>query len=122
MTTSKTARIADLNDKFRNQMLEPKFFIPDAVPGLVVRTRGIASLPGLTQLDLMVRVRDDSAFTEDNDPHREHDFGCLTLDGVGKAFWKIDYYGDQSYTFGAEHPDDPAQSFRVLTIMLASEY
>lgn len=39
-----------------------------------------------------------------------------------KIFWKIDYYADKSCTEGAEDPSDAARSFRVLTIMLASEY
>jgi hypothetical protein len=29
-------------------------------------------------------------FTNDNDPHRERDFGSFDLDGE-KLFWKIDY-------------------------------
>jgi hypothetical protein len=119
---SKTKRIAELNDKFRSQILEPKFFLPDAVPGFVVRTRGFAALPGVTQLDIMAQVRDYSAFTGDNDPHGERDFGGLTLDGVSKVFWKIDYYADSQCIFGAEHPESLAQSYRVLTLMLASEY
>ena len=39
-----------------------------------------------------------------------------------KIVWKIDYYADKSCRFGSEDPSDPAQSFRVLTIMLAPEY
>ena len=38
-----------------------------------------------------------------------------------RIFWKIDYY-DPSLDFGSEIPSDPAQTVRVLTIMLASEY
>ena len=30
------------------------------------------------------------AFTPDNDPYGEHDFGSIDLDGE-KLFWKIDY-------------------------------
>ena len=59
-------------------------------------------------------------FTPDNDPHHEHDFGSFEHDGE-RIFWKIDYY-DRSLTNGSEDPSDPAQTTRVLTIMLASEY
>ena len=60
------------------------------------------------------------AFTEDNDPHGEHDFGAFDHAGH-RIFWKIDYY-DQSLEFGSENPADPAKTTRVLTIMLADEY
>jgi hypothetical protein len=119
---SKTKRIAALNDKFRRQILEPKFFLPEAVPGFVVRTCGFAALPGPAQLGILFQVRDYTAFTADNDPHGERDFGSLTLDGVGEVFWKIDYYADSQCLFGAEYPESLAQSYRVLTFMLASEY
>lgn len=36
-------------------------------------------------------------------------------------FWKIDYY-DRKVEFGSENPADPAQTTRVLTLMLAQEY
>lgn len=39
-----------------------------------------------------------------------------------KIFWKIDYCADRSCARGSEDPADPTRSFRVLTIMLASEY
>ena len=32
-----------------------------------------------------------AAFTEDNDPYGEHDFGAFHLSG-DKLFWKIDTY------------------------------
>ena len=45
------------------------------------------------------------------------------MEGVAeKLFWKIDYYADKSCTGGSEDASDPAHCFRVLTIMLASEY
>ncbi|NKE48636.1 DUF3768 domain-containing protein [Roseomonas frigidaquae] len=66
-------------------------------------------------------VQTFSAFTGDNDPHGEHDFGAIDLPGVERVFWKIDYY-DPSFEFGSEDPADPKITRRVLTIMLASEY
>ena len=60
------------------------------------------------------------AFSADNDPHHEHDFGSFELEGE-KLFWKIDYY-DSDLTYGSEDPNDVEKTHRVLTIMLASDY
>jgi hypothetical protein len=60
------------------------------------------------------------AFTEDNDPYNEHDFGSFDLCGR-KFFWKIDYL-DCAMEYGSEDPSDPEQTTRVMTIMLAEEY
>ena len=60
------------------------------------------------------------AFTPDNDPHQEHDFGSIEHEG-NRVFWKIDYYAKDMES-GSEHPEDPGQTVRVLTIMLAEEY
>jgi hypothetical protein len=68
----------------------------------------------------MIAVREFSDFTEDNDPHGEHDFGSFELDGE-TLFWKIDAY-DTDYNFGSPNPADPAVTRRVLTILLAEEY
>ena len=65
-------------------------------------------------------VRTLRRFTEDNDPHGEHDFGSFDHDGE-RIFWKIDYY-DAACEFGSEDPAEPAKTTRVLTIMLAEEY
>ena len=60
------------------------------------------------------------AFTADNNPHGERDFGSFSLGGE-RLFWKIDYY-DKALHFGSPDPADPVVTRRVLTIMLASEY
>lgn len=108
--------IATLNDQFRKSGPSP------AVPGRMFTTRGIAALPPALQLTAIARVHSFNAFTPDNDPYGEHDFGSIEVDGVGKIFWKIDYYADAKMHFGSDDPADPAYSFRVLTVMLASEY
>lgn len=65
------------------------------------------------------------AFTEDNDPHHEHDFGSIDYEG-NRIFWKIDYYDHASFgtgrDMGSEDPSDAAKTLRVLTVMLAEEY
>jgi hypothetical protein len=65
-------------------------------------------------------VRAFDAFTDDNDPWGEHDFGAVEIDGE-KVFWKIDAY-DPSLTTVSENPANEAKTYRVLTIMLAREY
>lgn len=104
-------RIAALNDQLRITFLT----------GDVMLTRGIACLEDHQRSDIFEKVQSFSDFTEDNDPYGEHDFGALDVDGVGKVFWKIDYY-NPDYGSGSDDPADPAKTRRVLTIMLAEEY
>ena len=118
MSNEKARQIAELNDRFRTNL----FFGPLPVPGHILYTRGVAALPPDTQLRIWAEVAKFSAFNDDNNPHGEHDFGAFDIEGAGTIFWKIDYYADRSCATGSENPADPAQSFRVLTIMLASEY
>ena len=108
---SKSEKIAALNDAFR-QTFEG---------GRVVTTSGIAALPGEDYFPILAEVRAFDDFTEDNDPYGEHDFGAFDYEGVGKVFWKIDYYAPDMQ-HGSEDPTEPAKTVRVLTIMFASEY
>ncbi len=81
---------------------------------------GICALPPSDQSAIREKVELFDAFTPDNDPHQERDFG--SFDHAGQTiFWKIDYY-DPTLTCGSEDPSDPRQTVRVLTIMLAAEY
>ena len=86
----------------------------------MVQTSGIAALPLDDQSAIREKVERFNAFSEDNDPHGERDFGAFEHDGE-RIFWKIDYY-DPTLSMGSEDPSDPKQTVRVLTIMLASEY
>jgi hypothetical protein len=104
-------RIADLNDLCRTAM---------GVAGIVIQTPGIAALSTKVQSSIREAVERFDAFTEDNDPYGERDFGAFRQDGH-HIFWKIDYY-NPDLTGGSEDPADPAQTCRVLTIMLACEY
>jgi len=103
-------RIRFLNDRLRTM----------GIGGKVLITQGIQALsePDRHLVILMVRAFD--AFTEDNDPQLEHDFGSFDHAGR-KIFWKIDYY-DPSMEWGSEDPSDDEKTVRVLTIMLADEY
>jgi hypothetical protein len=106
-----TLEIRRLNDSFRRS---------PSGGGKRLMTAGIAALPPQDQAAILAKVMAFEAFTEDNDPHGEHDFGAFDHAGR-RIFWKIDTF-HQSLEFGSENPDDPAQTMRVLTIMLADEY
>ena len=111
MTTETTTKIAALNDLCRKAM---------GVAGRLVHTTGIDALPMKDQSAIRERVETFNAFTPDNDPYGERDFGAFEHNGE-RIFWKIDYY-DTTLTNGSEDPSDPQQTVRILTIMLASEY
>ena len=81
-------------------------------------TQGVQVLDDVAAI--IDKVRTFDAFTEDNDPHGEHDFGSFKHKGEA-IFWKFDYY-DPTLTSGSGNPADPGVTVRVLTIMLASEY
>ena len=105
---SPTERIRALNDAFRQTLTGGKFLV----------TRGVMANDQVPRVLAAVTAFD--AFTMDNDPHDEHDFGAFEVDGV-RHFWKIDYYAlDEQH--GSPDPADPAVTVRVLTIMLADEY
>ncbi|WP_234179807.1 DUF3768 domain-containing protein [Sphingopyxis sp. NFH-91] len=123
---STSDRIARLNDLTRQAM---------GVACTAVATRGFRSLPSFDQSAIRELIETYDAFTPDNNPYGERDFGAIYLTRDGKwtaakpadgkpletVFWKIDAY-DRNLRFGSEDPADPAVTRRVLTIMLASEY
>ena len=129
MTTSalsRSERIAWLNDRARQAM---------GLACVAVATEGFRALPQADQSRVRELVETYDAFTPDNDPYGERDFGAIykSSDGrwstgsptmgkvVEKVFWKIDAY-DRDLRFGSEDPANPAVTRRILTIMLASEY
>ena len=59
-------------------------------------------------------MREFAAFSPDNDPYGEHDFGAIEWDSI-RVFFKLDYY-DRDMRFGSPDPADPAVTTRVLTI------
>lgn len=121
---TRAERIARLNDVARRAM---------GIAGVVVATEGIRALSEADQSRLRELVETFDAFTPDNDPYGERDFGAIYMGVSGvwstsrpadvavTVFWKIDAY-DRALRFGSEAPSDPAMTQRVLTIMLASEY
>ena len=103
-------RICALNDAFRRSF----------GGGTVVVTAGFESLSGDRRPTILARIRAFDQFNEDNDPHGEHDFGGMVVDGETVLF-KIDYY-DLTLTAGSEDPANTAITRRVMTVMLAADY
>jgi hypothetical protein len=114
MTKPATGSAADairvLNDNFRSTY----------IGGQVFMTAGVNALPIDTKARLLLAVQSFVKFTEDNDPHHEHDFGSIEIEGE-TYFFKIDYYA-LDMDGGSEDPVDPEKTARVLTIMRADEY
>ncbi|ESX09918.1 hypothetical protein X768_16630 [Mesorhizobium sp. LSJC265A00] len=108
--TDTAPEIRRLNDAFRRSF----------IGGYVVVTSGVAALADTERRALLRSVRAFEAFDTDNDPHAEHDFGAIDLEG-SKFFWKIDYYGADMNS-GSPDPSDPALTRRALTVMRAEEY
>lgn len=115
---AKIALIAAQNDLFR------KGWGMTPVQGRIVMTRGVAALDPLTQAEVIDKVRQFDAFTEDNDPWGTHEFGIVTVSEDGyplRVYWKLDLY-DTDYVFGSDCPEDPGSTRRVLTLLLPEEY
>jgi hypothetical protein len=106
-----TAKIRELNDAFRTSFRGH---------GDVYLTAGIAALPEEERAEIVRRVQGFDAFTPDNDPHFEHDFGSFECAGK-TIFWKLDYY-DRDRRLGSPDPADERVTERILTVMLAEEY
>jgi hypothetical protein len=103
-------RIRKLNDAFRASFSG----------GKVVMTASVVALPEAVKTEALQKTADFNVFTQDNDPHDEHDFGAFELCDR-KFFWKIDYY-DRDLQYGSEDPADPDKTTRVLTLMMAEDY
>jgi hypothetical protein len=71
-TMSTSERIRALNDDFRRTF----------VGGAVMITAGVEAMRPEQRRSLLQKVRAFDAFSEDNDPHGEHDFGAVDEGGV----------------------------------------
>jgi len=99
-----------------NDMLRTTFM---TTFGKVIFTPMVSGMESSKQSELVEEVQQFNNFTEDNDPHKERDFGSVEIDG-SKYFFKIDYYDDDMM----HHALQPWKAYtkRVLTIMHSSEY
>lgn len=102
--------VRDHNDHFRRSL----------TGGTLALTASIVELGAEAQARIIEAVRAFDSFDAENDPHREHDFGALDVDGV-RVFFKLDYF-DLTRSMHSPDPADASGTERVMTIMLAEEY
>ncbi|MAX73266.1 MAG: hypothetical protein CMH66_06280 [Nioella sp.] len=107
----RTKRIARLNDELRHGQLDQ---------ATVVVTIGVKSMGEDFPAKAGQAVVAYNGFSEENDPHGEHDFGAFEIDDQ-KLFWKIDPF-DEKLEYHSPDAANPHLTHRVLTIMLACEY
>lgn len=120
------AEIARLNDAARASSLSTS---------RTVFTRALADLmagdsddPVVRQFHLFLHqcalrhLINETPIDPGNDPHGERDFGVVTYFNR-KILWKIDVYeNDGTWSWAASTPWDADTSFRLVTIMLATDY
>ena len=104
----KKENICRLNDSLRKE----------GKGGQIICTTSVINSPNRNII--IEKIRDFNNFNDSNDPHGEHDFGKVTVDGTD-YFFKFDYY-DKIHNCLSPDPSDATKTRRVMTIMEASEY
>ena len=104
------ARIRELNDAFRTTF----------TGGRVMMTHTVNEMEPEARAKLIAAVQGFDRFDKGNDPHGEHDFGSIEIDGE-KFFFKIEYF-DLAMSQHSIDAANPEATIRVLTIMRADEY
>ena len=102
--------IADGNDLIRENLASGPW-------ARIVMTATVHQHPRVEEI--LKAVQEFKSFDKANDPHGEHDFGAVTVEGK-QYFWKFDYY-DTEFKYGSD-PYTEEVFRRVLTIMRADEY
>ena len=120
-TTTSQTRSADIDRARANEIAARNDALRrDRLGGHVVMTAAVAALPPDTLNGAILALRRFDAFTPENDPYQEHDFGAFEHAGE-RFFFKIDTYANHTLSEGAEDPL-ALGAVRVLTLMLASDY
>uniref|UniRef100_UPI004047D207 DUF3768 domain-containing protein n=1 Tax=Yoonia sp. TaxID=2212373 RepID=UPI004047D207 len=115
------AAIAAQNDAFRKLACLGET-PSQPIQGRMHLTSSLAMAEDGLALEAVQAVGEFDVFEPENDPDGCHDFGAVDIRGQ-KVFWKIDLYdADSDFRYGAETPDNPATTVRVLTIMMASDW
>lgn len=127
--TDRSAKIAAQNDAFRKGfgpcVHTPEGQEKEVLKGWVFITPGVEALPVAEQRRLVRRVRGSRRFPEGDNPNGERDFLSLrvrTNEGIRRAYFKIDYYADGRLIYGSDDPANPDKTYRVGTLLMASEY
>ena len=90
--------------------------------GPVSATATLVAARMATHHVMLMAAGEFDVFEPENDLEGWHDFGAVEIQGE-TVFWKIDLYeADSDFRYGAETPDNPATTMRVLTIMLARDW
>jgi hypothetical protein len=112
---SDTAKIRALNDALRRGERPDlgRFMITSGV-------RDLAAAWPLGKVAVYAKVQAFDAFTKDNDPYFEQDFGSFEFAGV-TCYFKIDHL-DKAMKCDSEGPADETKTTRLLVIMRADEY
>lgn len=113
--------VAAQNDAFRKGAcgLGPR---PARDAGIVVCTHALSARDPAFLAKARRAIGEIDTFDPENDPDGFHDFGAVCVDGQ-KVWFKLDLYERGSeFRFGAETPDDPARTVRVMTLMLPSDW
>ena len=120
-TPPDVAVIAAQNDAFRR--IACLGIPPDQpIQGRLVVTRSLIEAGDGFVAEAVQATGAFDTFEPENDPAGWHDFGAITIRGE-TVFWKIDLFeADSDFRFGAETPDNPETTMRVLTIMMARDW
>ena len=110
------------NDIFRKAVLSRP-----QTRGKVAFTQGVRALPKDVFQQVINEIKTYSDFPAGNDPHKEHDFGVVQLEGHPKVYWKIDYFENANCDMPeneewGENESDFLTAYRLMTVMLAEEY
>lgn len=113
--------IAVQNDAFRR--FACLGIAPDQpIQGRVHVTHSLVAVGDGFMAEAVKATGEFDSFEPENDPEGWHDFGSVTIRGE-IVFWKLDLYeADSDFRYGAETPDDPQTTIRVLTIMVARDW
>lgn len=115
-TGDESGKIADLNDRFRqNQSTED-----DEIKGEWIMGDDITALPGPTKAAIKKKIGEHTDFLDW--PLRDR--GVFTHTTKGKALhvaWMIKVYDDPSLKSESQTPGDPSRSYRVMLVTLSDE-
>lgn len=117
------AKVAEQNDAFRKNVCLGIPYGPDdpVLRGQVVTTRAVHTKGMPFVQASLAAIGGLTDFPADNDPDGFHDFGAVEVDGT--TVWvKIDLYDDANMAWGSEAPDDPARTYRLMTILFPSDW